>query len=107
MDQKVVGDPLKNRRQPPWSSKAASAARSLARQVLVKACADFFVAQRLAALDLRQAFLDLAHEPIIVINQALDRFARQCLGIGSALARDAREVGLQVRRTVSVASRYP
>jgi hypothetical protein len=43
--------------------------RLLVCEAFFKACADVFMAQVLAALDLDQAFLDFAHEPIVVVDQ--------------------------------------
>jgi len=63
-----------------------------------EARADLFVAQGLAALDLRQAFLDFAHEPIVVADQPLDCLTGQRLRVRSALVRNAREFGLHVSR---------
>ena len=47
--------------------------------MFVQTCADLVVRQRLARGDLAEAFLDLAYEPIVVVDQALDRFASQVL----------------------------
>jgi hypothetical protein len=51
---------------------------------LFEACADFFMADRLAALDLCQAFLDFAQEPVVVVDQSFDRLLGQRLGLRSA-----------------------
>ena len=42
--------------------------------------ADFRVRDRLGALDLAQAFLDFAYEPIVVSNETLDRLTISCSG---------------------------
>ena len=79
VDEKEIGDPLEVVAQLLRSSEVASATRCLGRQVFFKTCADFFVAQRLAALHLRQAFLDFTHEPIVVVDQPFDGFTGQRL----------------------------
>ena len=71
--------------------------RSLFRQAFVQASADRFMAYGLAALDLRQAFLDLAQEPIVVVDQPLNRFTRERLRVGPSILSDAGELGLKVR----------
>ena len=45
-----------------------------------------------------EAFLDLAHEPIVVLDQALDRFASRILRIRAALLGNSSECGLQFGR---------
>jgi hypothetical protein len=48
------------------------------------------MAQSLAALDLRQTVLDLAYEPVVVVQQALDCFAcrfRLPIAIGDSVVR--------------------
>jgi hypothetical protein len=57
-------------------------------------CADLVVRQCLARRDLGEAFLDLAYEPIVVVDQALDRFASQVLRVRAALLGNASEFGL-------------
>ena len=63
-----------------------------------QACADFRVRERLAALDLGLAFLDFTHESIVVIDETLDRLADQLFGSHTALLRQARQPGVQLRR---------
>jgi hypothetical protein len=62
--------------------------------MFVETCADLVVSQRLTRCDLGEAFLDLAHEPIVVVDQPLDRFASQILRVRAALLGNASELGL-------------
>jgi hypothetical protein len=57
--------------------------------VFVQTCADLVVRQRLARRDLGEALLDLAYEPIVVVDQALDRCASQLLRVRAALLGNA------------------
>lgn len=60
--------------------------------------------QHLAALDLCQAFLDFAQEPVVVVNRSFDRFLGQRLRIRSALVRDAATRFILILRRVREAS---
>ena len=77
------------------SSEAASAAVLFVCQVLAETRAHLFVRERITTVNPRQAPVDLAQEPVVVVDQALDRLARQVLRVGPALLSNARELGLQ------------
>jgi hypothetical protein len=82
-----------------------STSRLLPHQALLDACTDLFVAQRLAALDLCQRFVDVAQELVVVVDQPLDRFLRRRLRTSAALVSQARELGLQLASRVSPVER--
>jgi len=56
--------------------------------------------QNFAALNLRQAFLDLAEEPFVVINQTLDRVMYERFTLASLLRGNAIKLGLKPRRKI-------
>jgi hypothetical protein len=60
----------------PQSSEAASRARLFFGQSLLETGADRFVRERVAALDLRQTLFDFSDEPLVLIDQAFNRFTR-------------------------------
>ena len=66
--------------------------------MLVQAGADFLVGEGAAAVNLCQTLLDLPHEPIVLVQEALDGLARQRLCVGPAFRRKAGQLGLLLGR---------
>jgi hypothetical protein len=56
---------------------------------------NFVMLERFAAIDLRQAFFHLADEPIVVTNQAFDRFMDQRRSVAPLLCGNVVQLGLQ------------
>src|SRR5882757_10882046 len=54
--------------------------------------------QHFAALNLRQAFLNLAHKPFVVPDQPLDRLFHERLRVSPLLRGDAVQLRLKLRR---------
>ncbi len=69
-------------------------------QKLFQTDANFFVIEHFAALDLRESFFDLADEPLVVPQQAFDRFANKGLRVSALLFRYALQLGLKFRREI-------
>lgn len=53
------------------------------------------MSQYFALLDLRQAFVDFADEPLVVIDEALDGLPGQSFGVTALLSGQESESGLQ------------
>jgi hypothetical protein len=56
---------------------------------------NFVMLERFAAIDLRQAFLHLADEPLVVTNQTFDRFMDQRRSVAPLLCGNVVQLGLQ------------
>lgn len=66
------------------------------------------MADRLAAPDLRQAFVDFGQEPGVVVNQPFDRFLRQRLWLDPTVVRDAASLTCRsAERVTSMRRVYP
>lgn len=69
-------------------------------QLLLQAGADGVVRQYLPGVDLGEALLDFADEPVVVVDGSLDGFADQQLGRHAPAASRPRQLALEVGREV-------
>src|SRR6266853_3905582 len=69
-------------------------------QKLFQADANIFMVENFTALDLRESFFDLADEPLVVPQQAFDRFANKGLRVSALLFRYALQLSLKLRREI-------
>src|ERR1700738_3258328 len=86
------------------SFAASSLQRSCIRDAAVSQSTAFraggerLMREHFAPFDLCQALIDFANEPLVVIDDPLDRVAHHGFGIAAPLACDARELGFQIWR---------